>query len=189
MKEDDKEFDLSDAIGGTLNILGLKLDLAKLLSAPEDVRDGLEQLRERLKEAGGREVLSDEEWRKGRVSVSGQVRTRGVLGEREYHIGTGGAPSRPARAERQPQPPEVVEPAVDVFHEAEEVVIVAEVPGVELADLELEVQDSVLSLSTKAAARRRYHKRIDLASKVDTGSLTATCRNGILEVHVQKAAS
>ena len=187
MKKEDKEFDLSDAIGGTLDILGLKIDLAKLLSSPEEVRDRLEELREKLKEAGGKETLSDEEWRKG--IVSGHVRTRGVLGEREYHVGTGVSPGKQKRPERKPQAPETVEPAVDVFHEAEEIVVVAEVPGVELADLELKVDGDVLSLSTKPAARRGYHKKIELASKVDGNSLKATCRNGILEVHLRKRTS
>ena len=188
MKKDDKEIDLSDAIGGTLNILGMKIDLAKLLSSPEDVRDRLEELREKLKKAGGREVLSDEEWGRGGTTISGQVRTRGILGEREYHIGTGVSPSKRKKPERKAQPPEMVEPAVDVFHEAEEIVVIAEVPGVELADLELKVEDDVLSLSTKPAARRRYRKEIKLESRVDADSLKATCRNGILEVHLQKVA-
>lgn len=186
MKKDNKESDLSDVIGGTLNILGLKIDLAKLLSSPEDVRDRLEELREKLKKAGGREVLSDEEWGRGEVSISGHFRTRGILGEREYHIGTAGPPTRRRGRERVSEPPEAVEPPVDVFHEAEEIVVVAEVPGVYLADLELKVEDDVLFLSTKLAARRSYRKEIELGSQVDGDSLQATCRNGILEVHLRK---
>ena len=186
MKKDDKEFDLSDAIGGTLNILGLKIDLAKLLSSPEDVRDRLEELREKLKKAGGREVLTDEEWRSGEISISGHFSTRGILGEREYHIGTAAPPTRRKDRERVSQPLQAVEPPVDVLHEAEEIVVVAEVPGVELADLKLKVEGDVLSLSTKPAARRSYRKEIELGSPVDAGSLKATCRNGILEVHLPK---
>ena len=186
MKKKEEEFDLSDTVGGTLNILGLKIDLAKLLSSPEDVRDRLEELREKLKKAGGREVLSDEEWKRGEVSISGHLSTRGILGEKEYHIGTAGPPTRWKDRERVPEPPEVVEPPVDVFHEAEEIVVVAEVPGVELTDLEIKVEDDVLSLSAKPAARRSYQKEIELGSQVDADSLQATCRNGILEVHLQK---
>jgi HSP20 family molecular chaperone IbpA len=64
--------------------------------------------------------------------------------------------------------------------------MVAEVPGVGLEDLEPKIEDNVLSLSTKPAARRRYKKEIKLSSKVDKDTLKATCRNGILEVHVRK---
>jgi len=83
MKKDDKEFNVSDVLGGTLNILGLKIDLAKLLSSPQDIRDQLEELRGRLKQAGGKEVLGDEEWRSGGVSIGGHFRTRGILGDTE----------------------------------------------------------------------------------------------------------
>ena len=186
MKKEDKKSDISDVIGGTLNIFGLKIDLAKLLSSPEDVKDRLEELREKLKKAGGKEVLSDEEWRRGGVSISGHLRTGGILGEREYHIGTAGPPTRRRGREKVSEPPEAVEPAVDVFREAEEIIVVAEVPGVELADLKLKVEDSILSLASKSSARRNYRKKIELGSPVDESSLKANCRNGILEIRLQK---
>jgi HSP20 family protein len=183
MGKADKEPDLSDVLGGTLDIFGLKIDLGKLLSSPEDVKDRLEELREKLKKAGGREVLSDDEWRSGEATISGHFRTSGILGEREYHIGTVGPSARPERRERVSEP---LEPPVDVFQEAEEVMIVADVPGAELADLELRVQDDVLALSTRPAARRSYRKEIKLGCRVDKDSLKASCRNGILEVHLRK---
>jgi HSP20 family molecular chaperone IbpA len=186
MKKEDKKSDISDVIGGTLNIFGLKIDLAKLLSSPEDVKDRLEELREKLKKAGGREVLSDEEWRRGETNISGHLRTSGIFGEREYHIGTAGPLARRKGRETVSEPVEVVEPPVDIFHEEQEVVVVAEVLGVDLADLELKVEGDVLSLSTKPAARRNYRKEIKLGSRVDQDSLKATCRNGILEIHLQK---
>ena len=190
MKKEDKKSDISDVFGGTLNLFGFKIDLGKLLSSPEDVKGGLEQLREKLKKAGGREVMSDEEWKSGGVGISGHFRTSGILGDREYHVGTTTPPVEPVakrkRKEKAPEPPEAVEPPVDVFREAEEIVVVAEVPGVELADLELKVKDDVLILATKPATRRHYLKKIELGSAVDGGSLKATCRNGILEIHLQK---
>ena len=197
-KKDEKEFDISDIIGGKLNIFGLNIDLGKLLSSPENVKDQVEELREKLKQAGGKETLSDEEWRSGGVSVGGHITTRTLAGDREYHIGTSGGlraerehptGARPRPRERAPRPPEVVEPAADVFHEAEEVVVVAEVPGVGLEDLEVKVEDSTLSLSTKPGVRRQYKKVIDLASPVVRESLEATCRNGILEVRLKKSSS
>ncbi|MBI4302641.1 MAG: Hsp20 family protein [Chloroflexi bacterium] len=182
-----KDSDLSDIIGGTLNIFGLKIDLTKLLSSPDEIKDRLEELREKLKEAGGQEVLGDEEWSQGKLSIQGHLRTHGILGEREYHIGTSGPTSTRRGRARTPEPTESVEPPVDVFHEAEEVVVVAEVPGVALADLELEVQKDVLSLATKPTAPRSYRKKIELGSPVDGNSLKAECRNGILEIHLRKS--
>ncbi|MBI4526990.1 MAG: Hsp20/alpha crystallin family protein [Deltaproteobacteria bacterium] len=182
----DKEFDLSQVIDGALEILGLKIDLGKLLSSPEDVRDRLQELREKLKRAGGREVLRDEEWQKERATISGHVRTRGVLGEREYHIGTAARPRREDQAPKPLKSTDVVEPTVDVFDEPQEIVVVAEVPGVGFNDLELKIQDRVLSLFTRPEARMGYRKEIELGFDVDAGSLKATCRNGILEVRLRK---
>ncbi|MFQ5840855.1 MAG: Hsp20/alpha crystallin family protein [Thermodesulfobacteriota bacterium] len=188
-KKDEKEFDLSDVIGGALDIFGLKIDLGKLLSSPEKVGDRLEELREKLKRAGGKEVVTDEEWKSGGVSISGHVRTRGILGEREYHVGTRARPGRERRPPKAPEPPpEVVEPAADVFDEPREIMVVAEVPGVGLNDLELKVQGKVLSLATKPGVRRQYRKEIGLKSEVDAATVRATCRNGILEVRLQKKA-
>jgi HSP20 family protein len=195
-KKGDQEFDLSNVISGRLNILGLNLDLGKLLSAPAEVAEQLEELREKLKQAGGKEAVSDEEWQRGAVRVSGHISTRGLLGDREYHIGTtprpGGSPRPQSRARppaRTPETAEVAEPAVDLYHEDQEIVVVAEVPGVDVGDLELKVEGGVLSLSTKPGVRRQYRKAIDLGSPVDQESLRATCRNGVLEARLKKLAA
>ena len=189
MVKETKEPEISNVIGGTLNILGLKIDLGKLLSAPEDVSKQLEELREKLKKAGGKETLSDEEWRKGKVSVTGQIKTRGILGDREYHIGTTEPSIATGGRRKVSETPEAVEPPVDVFHEAKEIVVIAEVPGVELADLEFKVNGDIFSFFTKSSARRNYRKEIKLSSKVDGDRTKASCKNGILEVRLPKKAS
>ena len=187
MDKGKKEFDPADLLSGTLNILGIKFDLRELLVAPEDITGRLEDLREKLKQIGAKPVLSDEEWRQGGTSITGQIRTRGLLGEREYHIGVAGGPK--AREKASPGRPEMVEPPVDVFVENDEVTIVADIPGVGLEDLELTAEGSVFSLSTKAIAPRGYRKELRLEAEIEPGSLRATCRNGVLEVRVQKRAA
>jgi HSP20 family protein len=202
-KKGEQEFDLSNVIGGRLNILGLTLDLGKLLSAPEEVKEQLEELRDKLKQAGGKEVVSDEEWQRGGVRVSGYVSTRGLLGDSEYHIGTTphprGSPRPGSRARpsvrrnaphlsETPETAEVAEPAVDLYHEDQGIVVVAEVPGVGLEEMELKVEGSVLTLATKPGVRRQYRKAINLGAPVDQESLRATCRNGVLEARFKKLA-
>lgn len=79
---------------------------------------------------------------------------------------------------------------MDVFAEPQEIVVVAEVPGVGLNDLELRIRDDkVLCLSTKAEARLGYRKDVELGAVVDAGTVRASCRNGILEVRVRKKKS
>ena len=185
-KEEESGNDPRDLLGGTLNILGFKIDLGELLASPEGFNGRLEELRERLKAAGGKEVLSDEEWRQGGASVTGHIRTGGILGEQEFHIGTTGRPQTRRRGRPVPEPPEAMEPPVDVFEEGQEVTIIADVPGVSPEDLELKVEGNVFVLSTKADARRNYRKEIRFESAVDPDSLQVAGHNGVLEVRLRK---
>lgn len=162
-------------IEGGLNIFGLRIDLGELLTAPENLSGRLEELRQKLEAAGGGQ---------GVATVTGHIRTGGLLGDQEYHIGTVGRPR--GRGKPAPEPAEVTEPPVDVFDEGEQVTIVADVPGVSLEELELKVKGSVFSLSTRATARRSYRKELDLDAEVDPKSLQSSCQNGTLEVRMRK---
>lgn len=185
-KENAEAFDISQTLGGTLQLFGLNLDLGKLISSPEDASSQLESLRQRLKDLGAREVLGDEEWKKGATSVSGHLRVRDLSGEREYHIGTsvGRRPRR--KSETVAEQPEIVEPPVDVFNEDDGVTVIADVPGISLDDLQIEFKDHTLSISTKPSARRGYNKTIQVAQDVDGRTIQSTCRNGVLEIRLKK---
>jgi HSP20 family protein len=183
----------SSLIGGRLNLLGVEIDLGRLLESPGDIEQGLGALRERLKAAGGKERLSDEDWKAGGTTVTGFIRTGGVLGDQEFHVGTmgtrgerqGGAAVKP-RGKRTTAP-EVSEPPLDLFDEGDEIRIVADVPGAELDDLELKADDRLFSLSTKAGARRAYRRDVVLPAAVDPTIVSQSCRNGVLEVRLRKA--
>ncbi len=54
MAEEKKEIDPQAVVSGVLDVLGFKIDLGELLTSPENLKDRLEGLRERLKEAGGK---------------------------------------------------------------------------------------------------------------------------------------
>ena len=183
-KSEKREFDPGKMLSGTLNLFGLKIDMEELLGSPERLTGRLEELRERLKEAGGKETLSDEEWSQGGAVITGHFRTRGLLGEHEYHVGTTGRPR--ARGKPAPESPQVVEPPIDLFEDGEEVTIIADVPGVRLEDLELKVEGGVFSLSTRTSARRSYRKELPLEAEVVPESLHAACNNGVLEVRLRK---
>jgi len=180
-------------IGGRLNLLGVEIDLGRLLESPGDIEQGLGALRERLKAAGGKERLSDEDWKAGGTTVTGFIRTGGVLGDQEFHVGTMGT-----RSERQggtvvkprgkrTAAPEVGEPPLDLFDEGDEIRIVADVPGAELDDLELKADDRLFSLSTRPGARRGYRRDVALPAAVEPTIVSQTCRNGVLEVRLRKA--
>lgn len=185
-KKEREESSPTDLIGGTINIFGFKIDLGDLLASPENVKGRMEELREKLKAAGGKEVLSDEEWHQGGARITGHIRTRGILGEQDFHVGTMGKPKRREAGGPAPRVPEVMEPPVDIFDEEQQVTIVADVPGVNLEDLELKIEGNTFCISTKATAPRSYRKELTLEADVEPEGLQATCHNGVLEIHLPK---
>lgn len=79
---------------------------------------------------------------------------------------------------------EVREPLVDVFDEGQEILVVAELPGVGENEIRVEVRDDILSLET--TGERRYAKEILLSEPVDAASLRKAYKNGILELRLKK---
>ncbi|NJL05258.1 MAG: Hsp20/alpha crystallin family protein [Chloroflexaceae bacterium] len=78
--------------------------------------------------------------------------------------------------------PQVREPLVDVFDEGEQIVVVAELPGVQMADIRVQINADVLALET--TGERRYEKEILLPAAIDPTTIQQTYRNGILELRL-----
>ncbi len=77
------------------------------------------------------------------------------------------------------------EPLVDVMTRDGEVVVIAEVPGVDKKDIKLSVADDRLIISVDTE-RRRYFKDLGLPGKVDAGSAETSYNNGVLEVRLKR---
>ncbi len=75
------------------------------------------------------------------------------------------------------------EPVYEQFvkPDTDELILTAEMPGIERNDLELNISDSKLVIATPSA-ERRYKADIDLIVQVDPQSAKASYRNGILTV-------
>ncbi len=80
---------------------------------------------------------------------------------------------------------ELREPLVDVFEEEDHVLIVAEMPGIEAEDVEVEIQDDILTLSAKRGDKK-YRKEILLPGSFQKDKLLSTCRHGIVEIKCMK---
>jgi len=78
------------------------------------------------------------------------------------------------------------EPLVDVMEEDDEVVVVAELPGVEKEDIDLSCTERELVISVDTE-KRKYYKRLELPTEVDPKSAKASYKNGVLEVRLKKA--
>jgi HSP20 family protein len=78
------------------------------------------------------------------------------------------------------------EPLIEVSEEREQIIVIAEMPGVERNDIELEATSDSLIISTKEHAKRSYYKKIKLPSAIKSDVAKARYTNGILEVRLKK---
>lgn len=91
-------------------------------------------------------------------------------------------------------------PAVDIFQTEEDLVIVADMPGVAPGDLNVDLEDSVLTITGKVnepdsgwKLRYReygiggYTRRFTLSDKIDQAGIEAKLVNGVLTVRLPKA--
>lgn len=81
---------------------------------------------------------------------------------------------------------EIREPLLDVFDEADHVLIVAEVPGIMKEDLRLELHDDVLTIAAERG-EAKYRKEVLLPESFSQEKMSFTCRNGILKIKLVKA--
>ncbi|AXQ28807.1 Hsp20/alpha crystallin family protein [Solimonas sp. K1W22B-7] len=92
-------------------------------------------------------------------------------------------------------------PAVDIQEYADRFVLAADVPGVDPATIELTLEKGVLTISGSRAQaaeaagveRRRverptgnFHRRFALPDTVDADAVSASNRNGVLEITIPK---
>jgi len=130
------------------------------------------------------------------VTRSGEFRVKG-LGDKAQGVygfsvrsGIGGIPQverfgNIRTTEEGPVVAEVREPLVDLFDEEQEIVLVAELPGVGEEEVHIEIQDDILSLET--TGERKYAKEILLPEPVDAATLQKAYKNGILELRLTKS--
>jgi len=114
---------------------------------------------------------------------------RGVYGV-SVRRGIGGIPrvqpfGNIRRTERGPVVDEVREPLVDVFDEDDVLLVIAELPGVEERDIQIEVHDGLLKLSTTTKGRR-YTKELQLPCPVEESTMESAYKNGVLEIRLRK---
>jgi len=78
---------------------------------------------------------------------------------------------------------EVREPMVDVFDEAGEIYIVAEMPGIEKKDIHLEIKGDILDISAEGK-KRKYQKEILLSRPAKAEDMNWSYKNGVLEIKI-----
>jgi len=90
-------------------------------------------------------------------------------------------------------------PAVDIYETEKGLTVVADLPGVDAEGLTVRVEDSVLTLEGRPAARTperawhqefqllRFFRQFELPEEVDQGKISAELKNGVLRLELPKA--
>jgi HSP20 family protein len=84
------------------------------------------------------------------------------------------------------KPTEEREPLTDVVEHDHDVSVTIEVPGVERNDINLTTTQSTLTVDVDTP-QRRYHRVVDLPCEIKPDTATATYKNGVLDVVMEKA--
>jgi HSP20 family protein len=79
-----------------------------------------------------------------------------------------------------------MEPPVDIFEEADHLMVVAELPGVGAEDVQLDLCEDILTISAERNAKK-YRKEVLLPEAFKSEALSHTCRNGILEIKLARS--
>ena len=77
------------------------------------------------------------------------------------------------------------EPLVDVIDEEDQIIVLAELPGVDKEEIQLYVDEHMLTIKVDTP-ERGYHKELDLPSEIDASSSRSTYKNGVLETVLKK---
>lgn len=159
-------FDLG--LGGLFKGLGSLLELANELAdkAPTEVR------------------------REGQMGPIGDKGLKAVYG---FSVKVGGA-GRPTvesfgnvhdKEGKGPVVDDVREPMVDTFDEGDFLLVVAELPGVNEADITYDIQQDIVIIVGQTG-ERKYHKEVLLPSAVEAEKSASSYKNGILELKLWK---
>lgn len=142
----------------------------------------LEQV-ENMSEKGQLEEIpfSTQEGKKGEIRYGYNVR---FLGGRPVGPGLPRL-RRKSMAPLVKVPAEEKEPLIDIFDRKNEIIIVADVPGFEKKDIELEVKGKELVILARAKDRK-YHKKVQLPAQVQKKIKRLSYRSGVLEICLKK---
>ena len=80
---------------------------------------------------------------------------------------------------------EIREPVVDIFDETDHILIVAEMPGINVSDVKLQVKDDLLTI-TAARGDKKYRKELLLPGSFAKAKMSLACNNGVVEIKCLK---
>ncbi|MBM9520268.1 Hsp20/alpha crystallin family protein [Desulforhopalus vacuolatus] len=76
---------------------------------------------------------------------------------------------------------EIQEPLVDIFEEKDHTLVVAEMPGIGVKDVQIDIKDDLLTIYAEKG-EKKYSKEILLPRMYQKEKMQVSCNNGILEI-------
>lgn len=123
----------------------------------------------------------------GLDKIKGLKDLKGVYGVRVRTMADGSPSVQPfGNIKKTPKGPvveEVREPIVDIFDEPEEINVVAEMPGIDEKDVQLEIKGDILNIYAEGK-NRKYQKEILLSREAKDDKMTWSYKNGMLEIKI-----
>jgi len=77
------------------------------------------------------------------------------------------------------------EPLVDVFEDEENVIVVAQLTGIDKSNVDLHTTQDKLTISVDSP-EGKHCREVQLPAKVDVGSSSSRLKNGVLEIRLKK---
>ncbi len=157
----------------------VKLSLGGIFKGMENIID----LADKLKEAGGG-INKEGEFdlshlKKGMKGVFGvSIKTAGGVPVVEPFGNIRKTSAGPSVEEER-------EPITDLFDEKEEIIIIAELPGVGEKDIKLDLKGDILEISAQRG-ERKFHKEVLIPAEVKAETMSSSYKTGILEVRIKK---
>jgi HSP20 family protein len=143
---------------------------------------GINELADQLGRQIGDLAKNAQELRRGGEFKNLGAVVRGVydltvknLGGDPFHV-TAEPPGRAAA-------PDFIEPAADVFEEADHFLVLTELPGVGPEDVKLDLNGVELAITAERGVKK-YRKAVRLPAAPRRDGVSHTCRNGVLEVNL-----
>ena len=159
-------------------------------SGLEGILNGLGNLIEavsRISEKGEDISKSGEIRFSGLDALKGLKDLQGVYGVRVRTLADGKPSIKPfGNIKRSPKGPvveKVREPMLDIFEEADHILVVAEMPGIDSEDIRLDLKGDILLIAAERGDRS-YRKEVLLSSPGKTDEMTWSYKNGILEIRI-----
>lgn len=101
-------------------------------------------------------------------------------------------PHQDQRLSAQARPIREIRPAVDVYENADELLMLADMPGASADSVNIRIEESLLTMQARRSvndgseAALQYHRAFQVPDSVDPEGISAELKHGVLHVHLKK---